>query len=108
MQSVATKSELDAALEAPLALLYKHSDTCAICTMAWHEVVRATAERPELPVYVLDVRAQRALAREVAERLDVRHESPQAILLRAGTPVWHASHYGVTARALERAMAEYG
>jgi bacillithiol system protein YtxJ len=35
-----------------------------------------------------------------AARLGVRHETPQAILLRDGRPVWNASHFRITADAL--------
>jgi bacillithiol system protein YtxJ len=34
----------------------------------------------------------------------VRHESPQAILLRDGKPVWKASHFRITAGALAQAL----
>jgi bacillithiol system protein YtxJ len=105
MQSLVTSTELEAALREPLALLYKHSDRCPISAMAFDEIARVAAVHSELPVHVLDVHAQRPLARYVAEHLDVRHESPQVILLRRGVVLWHASHYGVTARAVSRAVA---
>jgi hypothetical protein len=34
----------------------------------------------------------------------VRHETPQALLVRDGTLVWSASHYRVTADAMSRAI----
>jgi bacillithiol system protein YtxJ len=42
----------------------------------------------------------------VAVTTGVRHQSPQAILLRDGRAVWNGSHGGITAEALERALAE--
>lgn len=56
--------------------------------------------RPGIPVYFVDVLAQRPLSQRIAVALGIRHESPQAIMLQAGTPVWHASHSEVTADAL--------
>jgi hypothetical protein len=38
-----------------------------------------------------------------SKRLGVRHETPQAILLRDGKPVWKASHFRITADALAQA-----
>jgi bacillithiol system protein YtxJ len=58
------------------------------------------AEHPAVPVYVVDVIAQRLLSREIAACFGIRHESPQAILFRGGRVAWHASHYDVTAAAL--------
>ncbi len=63
---------------------------------------------PDVPVYWVDVKAERPLSRELADRLGVTHESPQAILLRQGAPVWHASHSDVTARAIARELRERG
>jgi len=49
--------------------------------------------------------ADRPVARGIAERCGVRHESPQAILFEAGRPVWHASHDAITLGALHAAFA---
>jgi bacillithiol system protein YtxJ len=104
MQSVVTATEFEAVLREPLALLYKHSDTCPISAMSLDEMDRLAAAHHGVPVYVLDVHAQRPLARYAAERLGVRHESPQIILLRGGTAIWHGSHYGVSANAIAAAI----
>jgi bacillithiol system protein YtxJ len=64
------------------------------------------AEHPTVPVYLVDVIAQRLLSRDIAARLGIRHESPQAIVLRNGAAAWHASHYAVTAEALARIIHE--
>ncbi|HEU4628451.1 MAG TPA: bacillithiol system redox-active protein YtxJ [Gemmatimonadaceae bacterium] len=106
MQHIQSPEELEDAIQAPIALLYKHSETCPISAMALREVAHLAEAYPELPVYVVDVHAQRGLARGIAARFDIRHESPQAILLRDGAPVWHASHFRVTARALEAQLGE--
>jgi len=63
---------------------------------------------PDVPVYWVDVKGQRPLSREIAGRLGITHESPQAILLRRGTPVWHASHSGVTAGAIAGELRQRG
>lgn len=65
-------------------------------------------EHPEVPVYQVDVRQQAALSQAIAARLGIRHESPQAILLQSGTPVWHDSHVAVTAAAITRSLFERG
>jgi bacillithiol system protein YtxJ len=58
--------------------------------------------QPEIPIFLVDVLSQRPLSQVVAVRLGIQHESPQAIVLRRGTPCWHASHYDVTAEALAK------
>lgn len=100
-----TQEDLQQALERPLALLYKHSPMCGLSDIAQEEVQRLAEAEPALPVYRVDVIRDRALARAIAERLGIRHESPQAILLRGGKAVWDASHRGVTADAIRDELA---
>jgi len=73
-------------------LVYKHSTTCPISTTAGQEV---RAMKTELPIYWINVREQRDLSSWVADTYQVRHESPQLILIRDGRmqKVW--SHYEV-------------
>ena len=40
----------------------------------------------------------------VAAKLGVRHETPQAILVRRGKAVWSASHFRVNAASIEKAL----
>jgi bacillithiol system protein YtxJ len=56
-------------------------------------------------VFLIDVLSQRPLSQRLAADLGIRHESPQAIVLQDGKPVWHASHYDVTADALAKEVA---
>ena len=97
--------ELETVFEAPLAVLYKHSPTCGLCTMAAEELAAFMGANPDIPVYQVDVLRDRPLAVEVERRLEIRHESPQAIVFRRGEAVWNGSHRAVTADALERAAA---
>jgi len=94
--------ELDEALQAPRALLFKHSPACWISARAARQVERFASTQPDTPVYVIDVIAHRDVSRHIAERLGIRHMSPQVILLREGIPAWNADHFGVTARAIAR------
>ena len=105
MRRVRDDADLAEVMGAPLAVLYKHSPLCGLSAIAAGEVRSFLEENPRMPVYVLDVIRDRALSREVERRLGIRHESPQAIVLRSGDPVWDASHRGVTAAALRSAVA---
>lgn len=108
MRPLATPDDVDALLRAPLALLYKHSDRCPVASAAWEEVAALVERRPEAAVWVVDVIGRRALSRELAERLGVVHQSPQAIVLVHGRAVWDASHFGVRVEALERQLDAAG
>lgn len=102
----------DAALEQSgerPVLIFKHSATCPISAAAheeWLSVVSDPGDTPA-PVHTyLIVQEDRPVSNEIAERLGVRHESPQAILLKDGRPVWHTSHQAITRSALLEAIKQ--
>jgi bacillithiol system protein YtxJ len=105
IQPIRSKKALDSALGKPRAILFKHSTRCWVSSRSLAEVKKFLAESAEVPVYLIDVIADRVLSREVAERLDVWHQSPQAILVEDGRVVWHASHSQVTEQALAEAVS---
>jgi bacillithiol system protein YtxJ len=101
MEPVRDESDLERAFREPWALVFKHSTRCPVSSAAWREVRRFRGAHREAPVYVVHVVEQRPLSNVLAARTGVRHESPQAVLLRDGRVAWHDSHEGVTAEALE-------
>jgi bacillithiol system protein YtxJ len=87
------------------ALFFKHSLTCG--TSAWAlEELEALLDGPPLSVdvCVVHVQTSRALSNAIAERFGVRHESPQALLVRDGQIIWHASHHRLTRSELAAAI----
>jgi hypothetical protein len=121
--------ELDQALaasdERPL-LLFKHSFTCGISAEALDELVThlntvASHERRDEPALtgrfasadrtmdaayaMVTVQTHREVSNAVARRLGVRHETPQALLIRERRVVWSASHFRVTAQAVGAALS---
>lgn len=102
-------SELQAAIaesrERPV-LLFKHSRTCGISQEALDELRAHAARGVSTAAYkVITVQSHRRLSDEATALLGIRHESPQAILLRDGRAVWNASHFRITADRLDQALA---
>ena len=109
-------SDLDM-LEAAIAesaerpvLLFKHSRTCGISCEALDELQAHVAEQAGkaavgVSYKVITVQSHRGLSESAAKRLGIRHETPQAILLKDGRPVWNASHFRITQAALTRALS---
>ena len=73
-------------------LLFKHSLTCPISAGVHQEISSADAD-----INVVIMQQARNVSDEIAKRTGIRHESPQAIVLKNGEVVYHASHYDVTA-----------
>lgn len=106
---IVTEAELDALLEASRnapVLLFKHSNTCSVSSRAHDQVDRLLAASPQdrFEAAMIVVQTARRLSDLVEERLGIRHESPQVIVLRDAAPVWHASHWDVTEAKLADAL----
>lgn len=87
--------------DAPV-LLFKHSTTCPISAAAHRQM-----ERVKSDISLIVVQRNRDVSREVEARTGVQHESPQALILRRGEVVWSASHFDITAEAVEQALGEH-
>jgi bacillithiol system protein YtxJ len=101
--------------ESQPVLLFKHSHACGVSMEALDEIVAhlngrgprgsvppAGASSPQYAM--VTVQTHRAVSNAVAQKLGVRHETPQALLIRDGRVVWSASHFRVTAEAVEDAI----
>ena len=66
-------------------VIFKHSPTCGISAQAYDEIA-ALLDGPPLGanVYLVDVWTNRTVSNAIANRLRIRHESPQALLVRRG------------------------
>lgn len=84
-------------------LIFKHSTSCPISA-----VVKSRFEgdwkRNELmgtdQLFLLDLLSFRALSNQIASEFDVRHESPQLLVIYQGKAVFHASHTAISAQIL--------
>ena len=83
-------------------VLFKHDPYCGISSAAHDRVARLDRE-----VALVDVADQKPLSMRVARETGVRHESPQVLVLRDGKAVWSASHWSITAAAIERAVKQH-
>lgn len=106
LPSLAAEGGLEAIGSPGPLLLFKHSTTCPISSVAAREVVRFAAEHPEIPVRRIFVIEERPLSNGVAERTRVLHESPQVIYLEGGEVRGCLSHGGVKRSALEAWFAD--
>jgi bacillithiol system protein YtxJ len=108
LEELHTIEELDQALSASSdqpVLLFKHSLTCPISSWAFSEF-NSYLERadPTVSYKLITVQTARKVSAEAASRLQIDHESPQAILVRDGRGVWNASHSSITASSIDAAI----
>jgi len=86
-------------------LVFKHSALCPLSAMALSELNTHLESPPEgVDYWMVTVQTHRLVSDSVEERLSVRHETPQAILVRDGRAVWDASHRRITEASLREAV----
>lgn len=82
-------------------LIYKHSHRCSVCFVSKGDLEMAADDIKEhADMHFVNVVRSRDASNKIASKLDVRHESPQAILIDKGEVVWHGSHGSIDADAV--------
>ena len=80
--------------------IYKHSTRCSVSLFAMKRLLMLDPAESEQWVYI-DVVTQRSLSMAIAEELNVRHESPQLIMLLDGRVMAHGSYHRVSETTVE-------
>lgn len=90
-------------------LLLKHSTACLISAAAWQECLTFVENNPNkhLSYVVLKVIESRSVSNQIAEQLNIKHESPQLILIKNQEAVWNTSHWSITNENMKNALAKY-
>src|SRR5262249_13541869 len=86
-------------------LIFKHSTQCSISIQAYEEFTEFVEAIPGLICGAVLVIENRKLSNAIADRFGVRHESPQALLIKDGRVLWHASHWSISSDSLSEAVA---
>jgi monothiol bacilliredoxin len=110
LKELKSADDLDLALKqsstVPL-LLFKHSATCSISDRAFREVeTLVQAANHNVDVNLVTVQRSPGVSARIESLLGVEHESPQAILVRDGLVVWHASHFAITVSSVAEALRD--
>ncbi len=80
-------------------IVFKHDPSCPISRAVYGEMQQLRQD-----VALIDVAREKDLSHEIAERVGVKHASPQVLVIRDGHAVWSASHYDITHDAVAQAV----
>jgi bacillithiol system protein YtxJ len=98
---VRTPEECVALFGQNFAVIFKHSEACAVSGYAYKIVSQFCSEQASFKVHLLSVLASRSASRLVEEQTGVCHESPQVLAIRDGKVFAHASHEAITGSFLK-------
>jgi len=73
-------------------IIFKHSTRCSISSMVLNQFQNRASKDENTPFYYLDLLSYRNVSNCIAEKLQVYHQSPQAIVLKNEDVIEHASH----------------
>ena len=86
-------------------LLFKHSRTCGISCEALDELhLHIDGANGSASYKLITVQSHRHVSDAVSLRFGIRHQSPQAILIRDGIAVWNGSHFRITVEELDKVI----
>src|SRR5262245_60458055 len=85
-------------------LIFKNSTQCAVINQVYDEFSRFLESAGNIICGLLLVIEWRAVSNAIESMLGIRHETPQAILIKDGKAKWNASHWSITYDALTRAL----
>ena len=78
-------------------IIFKHSTRCSISSMALNRLESKWVDNESIPAYYLDLLNYRPISNEIADLFSVEHASPQVLLIKNGSCIYHASHTNISA-----------
>ena len=103
LTSVKQLSEIKELSKSETVLIFKHSTRCGISGMVIKRFEKLFDESMKsVKVYYLDLLNYREVSNEVGYLFQVMHQSPQILIIKNETAVFHASHYDITAVNLQQ------
>lgn len=81
-------------------LIFKHSTRCSVSRMSLKQFEQEFMLQDRIDIWFLDLLNHRDISNEIAARFQVRHESPQVLLIKNGACTYDASHHMIEAEQL--------
>ena len=86
-------------------IVFKHSTRCPLSTVAKMRLQsKWTIPSDQILFYYLDIIKHRDISNELAERYQVKHESPQILLIRDDQAVYDNSHLDISIHDIESVL----
>jgi bacillithiol system protein YtxJ len=84
-------------------VIYKHSTSCSTSRISLDRLNRnyKPEEFAGIKTYYLDLLTYRNISNAIANKFDVVHESPQAIVIKDGRAIYSVSHFDIDYKVLK-------
>ncbi len=81
-------------------IIFKHSTRCNVSADAFRLM-----ETSDLSAWYLDLLAFRAISNQIAEDFEVKHQSPQIIIIKNGKAIYNESHWRIKPEVIKNYLA---
>lgn len=89
-------------------MLFKHSTTCPISGAAKKRVESGwDFSDNQLKPFYIDLKTFRTVSNTIEDKYNVKHESPQVLIIRDGKCIYDASHFDIKVDSIKEALAEH-
>lgn len=88
LEDILKKSELTP------QVIFKHSTRCSVSKMVRNRLEKSP-EPENIDFYYLDLLKYRNLSNQIAATFNIRHESPQIIMIKNGKPFYNEDHSAI-------------
>jgi bacillithiol system protein YtxJ len=78
-------------------IIFKHSTRCSLSASALNRLNEATKN---IDIYIIDIINYRDISNMIAQTLQVRHQSPQLLVVNNGICSFQTSHMDISASIL--------
>ena len=82
-------------------MFFKHSTRCSISGMVKNRLENKWDINEGLTPVLLDLIKYRSISNLLSDKFNVKHESPQVILIKDGQCVYHASHNQINVESIK-------
>ena len=86
-------------------VIFKHSTRCSVSSMAKNRLDKNYAPGAT-PFYFLDLIKYRHISNKIADHFNVRHQSPQILVISKGKCIFTESHSGIVFDEIEEAVMQ--
>ena len=84
-------------------MILKHSTRCSVSLMAKNTLDRNwDIEDDKIKTYYLDLLKFRPISNQIVEEFNIRHQSPQILLIKNGVCDYTTTHSNIDARAIKQ------
>ncbi len=91
--------------ETPI-MIFKHSTSCSTSNMVKSRLERNwnQEEMKHVQPYYLDLLGYREISNIISRQYNIRHESPQVLIIRGGEAVYNLSHFEIDYASVQKAV----